>query len=121
METINFLLNFILGYVGGIDPTLKTLPDLVYLVWQAVLIIVVVAIVPLAIFLLQRTLNAAIQIRRYLRDMLTAGVGIAGNTSSITALNDTVAVAGGMLETAGNLKEHSGTIASVLAQRAKGG
>jgi hypothetical protein len=108
-------------YLSSIDPTLRTLPDSVYLIWQTVLLIVVIVIVPLAIFLLQRTLNAAISIRRYLHDMLAAGVGIAENTSSVTALNDTIAVAGGMLETAGNLKEHSGTIATVLSERAKGG
>ena len=121
METINFLLGFILEYIGGIDPTLLTLPPLVYLVWQIVLVVAVLVIVPAAIILLQRTLNAAIQIRRYLRQMLTAGVGIAENTSSITALNDTIVVAGDMLETAAKLDEHSGTIATVLAQRAKEG
>ena len=39
-------------------------------------------------------------------------------SASVSALNDTIAVAGGMVETAGQLKEHSGTIAQVLAQRA---
>lgn len=114
-------MEYLINYVNSIDPTLRTLPDAVYTIWQVVLLVVVLIIVPLAIFLLQRTLNVAIQIRRYLLDMLAAGVGIAENTSSITALNDTITVAGGMLETAGNLKEHSGTIATVLAQRAEGG
>lgn len=114
-------MEYLMNYIGSTDPAVRTLPDLVYTIWQAVLWIVVLVIVPLAIFLLQRTLNAAIHIRRYLLEMLTAGVGIAENTSSITALNDTIAVAGGMLETAGKLEEHSGIIASVLAQRAKGG
>lgn len=114
-------MEYLMNYIGSIDPTLRTLPEAVYTIWQVVLLIVIVVIVPLAIFLLHRTLNAAIYIRRYLREMLAAGVGIAENTSSITALNDTIAVAGGMVGTAGNLKEHSGTIATVLAQRAKGG
>jgi len=113
-------MEYLMNYIGSIDPAVRTLPDSVYTIWETVLWIVVLVIVPLAVFLLQRTLNAAIQIRRYLHEMLTAGVGIAENTGSITALNDTIAVAGGMLETAGNLKEHSGTIATVLAQRAKG-
>lgn len=114
-------MEYLMNYIGSIDPTLRTLPEAVYTIWQVVLFIVIVVIVPLAIFLLHRTLNAAIHIRRYLREMLAAGVGIAENTSSITALNDTIAVAGGMVGTAGNLKEHSDTIATVLAQRAKGG
>ena len=98
-----------------------TLPSLVYVIWGTVLAVVVVVIVPLAIGLLQRTLNAALSIRRYMAEMLEAGVGIAENTASVSALNDTIAVAGGMVETAGQLKEHSGTIAKVLAERAAGG
>lgn len=96
-----------------------TLPGLVYVIWGTVLAVVVVVIVPLAIGLLQRTLNAALSIRRYFAEMLTAGVGIAENTASVSALNDTIAVAGGMLETAGQLEEHSGTIAQVLSHRAR--
>ena len=51
--------------------------------------------------------------------MLTAGGGIVENTNSISALNDTIAVAGGMVKTAQQLNEHSTTIAQVLAERAK--
>ena len=97
-----------------------TLPSSVYVIWGTVLGIVVIVIVPLAIGLLQRTLSAALSIRRYMAEMLAAGVGIAENTASVSALNDTIAVAGGMVETAGQLKEHSGTIAQVLSQRAAG-
>ncbi|SFV80507.1 hypothetical protein MNB_SUP05-13-641 [hydrothermal vent metagenome] len=53
--------------------------------------------------------------------MLTAGVAIAENTSSITALNDTIEVATGMVETSAKLEEHSATIATVLSDRATGG
>jgi len=98
-----------------------TLPTAVYAIWWIVLLIVIVVIVPLAITLLHRTLRAALSIRRYLAEMLEAGVGIAGNTSSIPALNDTIRVAGSMVATAGSLKEHSGTIAAVLSQRAAQG
>ena len=87
-------------------------------IWAATLAVVIVVIVPLAIALLHRTFNAAWSIRRYLREMLRAGVGIAGNTASVTALNDTIRVAGTLVETAGSIKEHTGTIASVLAARA---
>ena len=92
--------------------------DAVHVVWAVTLLVVVVVIVPLAIALLHRTLRAAISIRRYLDEMLVAGVGIAGNTASVKALDDTIGVAGAMLGVAGNLKSHSGTIASVLAGRA---
>jgi len=111
----------LLNYIGSIDPSLKTLPDAVYFIWKAVLLIVVLVIVPLAIYLLQRTLRAALNIRRYFKEMLTAGVGIAENTSSVVALNDTIAVATGMVETSVRLDEHSATIASVLSARATEG
>ena len=65
--------------------------------------------------------NAALNIRRYLREMLTAGVGIAENTSSISALNDTISVAVGMVQTAEEIEKHTATIATVLSQRAKEG
>jgi hypothetical protein len=112
---------YILNYINGIDPSLKNLPDEVYFIWEAVLIIVVVVIVPLAIFLLQRTLKAALNIQRYFKEMLSAGVRIAKNTSSITALNDTIEAATTMVQVSQKLDEHSATIATVLSDRADGG
>jgi hypothetical protein len=92
--------------------------DTVEIIWAATLLLVGVVIVPLAVLLLHRTLRAAISIRRYLDEMLAAGVGIAGNTASIKALDDTLGVAASMVTVAGDIKSHSGTIASVLATRA---
>ena len=94
--------------------------DAVHLIWAATLLIVIVIIVPLAVLLLHRTLRAAMSIRRYLDEMLVAGVGIAGNTASIKALDDTLGVAGAMVTVAGDIQSHSGTIATVLAARAAG-
>ena len=95
--------------------------EIVHIIWAVVLIVVVVVIVPLAIGLLHRTLRAALSIRRYLDEMLAAGVGIAGNTASIAALDDTIGVAVSMVKVAGDIKEHSGTTAAVLAARAARG
>lgn len=97
-----------------------TLPAAVYFVWWAA-IVATALVVPIAVLLLHRTHNAAWSIRRYLAEMEAAGGGIAANTAPISALNDTRAVADGMLKTAGGLFEHSGTIAQVLSQRAAGG
>lgn len=98
-----------------------TLPTVVYVIWWATLLLITLVVVPLAVILLHRTLRAAISIRRYLTEMLQAGVGIATNTQSISALNDTLSVAGGLVSTAGSIKEHSGTIAHVLSTRAMQG
>ena len=108
-------------YIQGIDPAAMTLPPIVYYIWGSTLLVILVVIVPLAVFLLHRTLTAAWSIRRYMADMLTAGVGIAENTSSIPALNDTIAVATDMVKTAKALDEHSGAIGGVLTERAAGG
>lgn len=114
-------MDMVLEYLANIDPAVRTLPDAVYTIWWTVLLAVVVVIVPLAIALLHRTLRAALSIRRYLEEMLEAGAAIAKNTSSIPALKDTISVGAGMVETGGRLKEHTGTIANVLAARAQAG
>ncbi len=93
----------------------------VQIIWLVTLLLVLVVIVPLAVHLLHRTLLAAIGIRRYLDEMLAAGVGIAGHTANIKALDETIDVAGSMVGVAGQIKSHSGTIASVLSTRAAQG
>ncbi len=98
-----------------------SLPNAVYAVWGLTLLIVVVVIVPLAVALLHRTLLAALSIRRYLDEMLQAGVGIAGNTGAISALKDTISVADGMVRTAGDIKGHTGAMAALLSERAARG
>lgn len=96
-----------------------TLPQSIYTIW-IIMIVIVALLIPVAVALLQRTLNAALSIRRYLAEMEAAGVRIASNTSSIVALKDTENVAHDMLDTAGNLKQHSGAMAQVLSDRASG-
>ena len=98
-----------------------TLPTPVYAIWWTVLLLALLVIVPLAVALLQRTLNAALQIRRYLAEMSDAGTGIAENTASIAALGQTLDVATGMARVAEDLDAHSNTISQALAQRAAGG
>ena len=95
--------------------------DAVHLVWAVTLLLVTVVVVPLAIKLLHQTWLAAMSIRSYLDEMLAAGVGIAGNTASIEALDTTIGVAGSMVGVATDIKAHSATIASVLAARAARG
>jgi len=95
-------------------------PDAVYWIWIFVLVVAVLVVLPLTVYLLHRTLTAARNIERYLAEMRDAGVGIAKNTSNITALDDTIAVATQILGTAGSIKEHAATIESTLAARAVG-
>jgi hypothetical protein len=95
-----------------------TVPDVVYWIWIIVLLVAVLVVLPLTLYLLQRTLNAARSIERYLAEMRDAGAGIANNTSHIKALDDTIAVATQMLETAGSIKSHAATIETTLSSRA---
>lgn len=90
----------------------------VEVIWALTLALVVLIVVPLAVSLLHRTFTAAWSIRRYLREMLAAGVGIAGNTGAVKVLTETIGVAGSLVATAGSIKGHSATIAGVLAARA---
>jgi hypothetical protein len=97
------------------------IPTGVYVIWWATLILAAVVVLPLAVYLLHRALMAARQIERYAARALEAGEGIAGNTHNIGALEDTISVATGILETAGSIEGRTGTIEEVLEARADGG
>ena len=96
------------------------IPTAVYVIWWATLIVAVVIVLPLAVYLLHRTLMAARQIERYAARALEAGLGVAANTENIAALGGTITTATGILETARAIEEHTGAIEGALAARAEG-
>ncbi len=96
------------------------IPVAVYVIWWATLIVAVVVVLPLAVYLLHRTLRAARQIERYAAKALAAGVGIAGNTENIAALEGTISTATGILETAHSIEERTGAIEEVFETRIGG-
>lgn len=93
-------------------------PAAVYVIWIIVLAVAVLVVLPLTVALLHRTLTAARGIERYFAEMRDAGVGVANNTANITALDDTIAVATQILETAGSIKSHAATIETTMSVRA---
>ena len=93
------------------------IPTAVYVIWWATLIVAVVVVLPLAVYLLHRALMAARQIERYAALALEGGVGIAGNTENIAALEGTITTATEILETARAIEEHTGTIEEVFEAR----
>ena len=95
-----------------------TVPSAVYTIWAITLAVVLLLIVPLAIYLLHRTYRAARSIERYFAEMAEAGAGIADNTHHVQALEETTAIAGKILTVAGNINAHSESIKSTLAGRA---
>ena len=90
-------------------------------VWGITLVIVAIVIVPLAIYLLHRTLTASRSIERYLRESLEAGGGIATNTAAITALEDTIATASSLLGTTRTIQKHTAAIPGALRGTAEDG
>lgn len=92
------------------------MPEIVYTLWIVVLVVAVV-LLPFIIRLLHKTLIAAKHIERYLKEMKEAGLGIAGNTSHITALNSTIEVAVDILDSAGKINSNAETIEVTMANR----
>lgn len=95
-----------------------TAPGIVFVIWWVMLIVTVVVVVPLVVYLLHRTLAAARQIERYAATALEAGVGVAGNTANIAALEQTISTATEVLDVSQSIELHTGTIEEVLAARA---
>ncbi len=89
----------------------------VEILWM-ILLIVAVLILPFIVRLLHKALIAANYIERYLKEMNEAGMGIAGNTEHINALNSTIDVAVGILGSAGEINSNSQIIETTLADRA---
>lgn len=95
-------------------------PELVYWIWGITLAIAVFVILPLALYFLQRTLNAARSIERYFAEMRDAGVGIATHTGNIKALDNTIGVATQILTVAGSINEHAAAIENTFVARTGG-
>ena len=93
------------------------MPAIVYILWIVVLAVALI-LFPFIVRLLRKTFIAAKNIERYLKDMKEAGLGIAGNTEHITALNSTIDVAVDILDSAGKINSNAETIKSVMADRA---
>ncbi len=88
------------------------------IIWTVLLIVVLVVILPLTVGLLRRALKAARKIEAYLADMLTAGVGVAGNTAAVPALDKTIELAVAMKPVAEAIEAKTGAVANLLARRA---
>ena len=71
------------------------MPQAVFILWT-ILLVVTVLLLPFIIYLLHTTWKASKSIERYFKEMLEAGLGVAGNTEHVKALDDTIAVASNM-------------------------
>ncbi len=93
------------------------MPTIVYILWIVVLVVALL-LFPFIVRLLHKTFMAAKNIERYLREMKEAGLGIAGNTAYIPALDSTIEVAVDILDSAGKINSNAETIETVMADRA---
>lgn len=92
----------------------------VLVLWWVAVGLTVAVIVPLAVYLLHQTWQAARNIRRYTDEALEAGRGIAENAAAVGALDDTIETAIPIVEKAEALDEATGRMADLLADRASG-
>jgi hypothetical protein len=88
------------------------------LILWTVLLVVTVLLLPLIVSLLHRTWIASRSIEQYFKEMLDAGLGIAKNTNHITSLDDTIEVASGILDVAGEINTNAETIKGAVSDRA---
>lgn len=86
-------------------------------IWIATLAVIVVFLTPLVLYMCWRLVRAARNIDRLFGVTYAAAGGAVEHTSHMGALEDTIAAAGGMLETAGRLDQHAGAIEGLLVQR----
>lgn len=87
--------------------------------WWVALALTVLVIVPVALYLLQRTYAAARSIRRFAAETLEAGGGIAAHTAKIPALDRTVELAGPIVETASGLRRGAAELEDTLRERVR--
>lgn len=91
----------------------------VQVLWDILLLLVIVAVVPLVLYRAAGLILGARAIRTHFETTLTAAAGIAANTAPTTpALDQTIEVAGGILGVAANLDAHSSAIEDLVTQRA---
>ena len=88
----------------------------VYWIWGATLVIITLIIVPTAIYLLHRTLRAAMMIEQHTRESLEAAVHILENTAAIPALDETIAAATSLIESSKILQGATVAIAQAVAK-----
>ena len=92
-------------------------PAAVYFIWWTLLVVAIVAVLPIAVYLLHRLLRAALSIERYTAEALAAGLGIARHTAAVSALDDTMTLGDELGSVAGSISRHSAAIEKTLADR----
>lgn len=91
------------------------------IVWIISLAIIVLVVTPLVLYLCWRLVRGARNIEHHFALTLQAAVGVIKSTAAVPALEDTIKVAAGMLDTAGSIDKSSGAIEGLLVGRLEKG
>lgn len=100
---------------------MESVPTSVIVIWWIALILTAAVVLPLAVYLLNRTLRAARQIEHYLDMARRSGKGIAANTAAAEQLNVTLEAAPGLLEPAAGIERGTEELTRTLTGRLGGG
>lgn len=100
---------------------MENVPTSIVVIWWIALILTVVAVLPLTVYLLNRTLRAARQIEFYLARARDAGVGLASNTAETRQLDVTLDAAPELLEPAERIANGTESLSRTLVGRVEGG
>lgn len=100
-------------------PADSMFPPILFTIWWIGLLLTLVVFVPLAVTLLHRLWRNARSIQIYAREALTAAAGIADHTAQIGALDETIRIAGGILEGASSIEQKLNGATAILARRAE--
>lgn len=86
--------------------------------WWIALALTIVAIVPLALYLLHRAWMAASEVRRFTEETLVAARGIRDHTAAIPALDSTLEATPPLVEKADAIRAAAAELERVLKERA---
>jgi hypothetical protein len=100
---------------------MENVPTSVIVIWWIALILTAVVVLPLAVYLLNRTLRAARQIEYNLARARESGRGLAANTAATEQLNQTLSAAPALLEPAAGIEQRTGELTRTLTSRLEGG
>jgi hypothetical protein len=93
------------------------MPDAVYALWMATVLLALVVFVPIAAYSLNRLLRTARSIRDYARDAVGPAQAIAASTAALPALDETISVATEVLSGAEAVAAKIDAMATVLEAR----
>ncbi len=99
---------------------MESVPSYVIVIWWIALALTALVVLPLAVYLLNRTLTAARRIEHNLNEARRAAAGIQANTREANQLNVTLEAAPAIVQSGAAIESGSGELTRTLAGRLDG-